>query len=112
VKALAEKEKATLNDRTIPTDVQPQISDPVQVKAESDREKQERRAQRGGGPEQLQSQGQRKLEQAQKWQISGAAASPAVEATSPTPSPAAQATSPTPSSAVDDTFSVPSATPQ
>ena len=134
-KALAERENASKNARTIARGVQGQTPEPSQGNAERDRRiqqlppevralvpdpsqvtardpaKQERPAPRQLGPEDLQRQWQRK-EGIQKWQTSGAAASHAVEATSPTPSPAAEATSPTPSSAVDDTFSVPSATPQ
>jgi hypothetical protein len=133
--ALAERENASKNARTIARGVQGQTPEPSQGNAERDRRiqqlppevralvpdpsqvtprdpaKQERPAPRQLGPGDLQRQWQRK-EGIQKWQTSGAAASPAVEATSPTPSPAAEATSPTPSSAVDDTFSVPSATPQ
>jgi hypothetical protein len=134
-KALAERENASKNARTIARGVQGQTPEPSQGNAERDRRiqqlppevralvpdpsqvtardpaKQERPAPRQLGPEDLQRQWQRK-EGIQKWQNSGAAASPAAEATSPTPSPAVEATSPTPSSAVDDTFSVPSATPQ
>ena len=122
VKALAEKEKATTNARTILPGVQDQIPDPAQVKAESDRRiqqlpteapaliadpsqvnsaedekdrlRQERLAQSQRDPEEIQRQRQRKLEQ--KWRMSHAAVSPAAEATSPTPSPAVDATSPTP----------------
>jgi hypothetical protein len=137
-KALTENEKSRANVQTISPDAQSQdvIRDEAEAKAERDRRIQEfraripdpsqldstkvekdrmtrdPRAQRQGAQQESQSHKQYKLQQAQKWQISGAAASPAVEATSPTPSPAAEATSPTPSSAVDDTFSVPSATPQ
>ena len=118
VNALAEKEKATLNAQTIPTEVQPQISDPAQVKterdraiqqvpaeirtliphdskmkAESDREQQERRTQTQRGPEDLQRQWQQNLDKAK---MSGKAVFPAAEAGSSTPSPAV-ATSPIPS---------------
>jgi hypothetical protein len=119
VNALAEKEKATLNAQTIPTEVQPQISDPAQVKterdraiqqvpaeirtliphdskmkAESDREQHERRTQTQRGPEDLQRQWQQNLDKAK---MSGKAVSPAAEAGSPTPSPAVEANSPSPS---------------
>jgi len=124
VNAFAEKEKAALNAQTIPTDAQPQISDPAQVKterdkaiqqvpaeirtliphkAESDREKQERRPQTQRGPGQLQSQGQRKLK------MFGAAVLPAAEASSPTPSSAVETSSPTPAPPTEATL--PSASP-
>ena len=108
-KALAEKEKATANVQMTPTGVQDQIPDPAQMKAERDkmmqqvraemlslipdnskmkaerdRRIQEQLAQRPGGPEKLQSEMQRKFE------MSGAAVSPAVEAASATPSPTPQ----------------------
>jgi hypothetical protein len=123
VKVLAEKEKATTNARTILSGVQDQILDPAQVKAESDtrieqplpnagvliadpsqvnsaadekdRLRKERLAQSQPGPEEVQRRRQRKLEATQKWRMSGAAVSPAAEATSPTPSPALEAPSPT-----------------
>jgi hypothetical protein len=110
--ALAKKEKAAANARTIPPDVQPRrdgvrdaaeaqaerdrkiqqlppeiralIPDPSQVnsaKAEKDRMTRERLGQR-----------QYKFEQTQKAWTSGAATSPAAEATSPTPSPAIETT--------------------
>ena len=125
VKALAEKEKATTNARTILPGVQDQIPDPAQVKAESDRRiqqlpadapaliadpsqvnsaedekdklRQERLAQSQPGPEEIQRRRQRKLEAIQKWRMSGAAVSPAAEATSPIRSLAVDATSPAPS---------------
>ena len=112
VNALAEKEKATANARTIPTDVQGETADPAQVQAErdraieqlsahvraampdrsqlnaeKDRRTQERLLQRQRGLEQLQSQKQSKFEAIQKWQMSGAAASPVSEAPSLSPSP-------------------------
>jgi hypothetical protein len=121
-KALAEREKAIANIRTIPTSVQGQTPDPAQAKAErdrriqqlppefqalipsraqlqadkaeKDREKQERSAQRQLGPEDLQRQWQRNLDKAK---MSGKAVFPATEAGSPTPSPAVEATSPSPS---------------
>jgi hypothetical protein len=124
VSALAEKEKATLNAQTILPGVQSQIPDPAQVKAENDRRiqqapadapalladpsqvnsaedekdrlRQERLAQSQPGPEEVQRRRQRKLEATQKWRMSGAAVSPAAEATSPTPRPAIDTTSPTP----------------
>ncbi len=55
-------------------------------KIEKDRRTQERLAQ-SQRPEEVQRRSQRKLEQSQKWRMSGAAVSPAGEATSPTPSP-------------------------
>ena len=101
--------------RRIPADVQRRIPDAAQVKAEKDRriqqlppeaqmlipdaarvqagtaekdrKKQERSAQRQLGAEGLQREWQRPLDKAQ---MSGAAAAPAVEATSPTPSPTPQ----------------------
>jgi hypothetical protein len=112
VKALAENQKTTANARTIPTDVQGETADPARVQAERDRaiqelsahvraampdpsqlnaEKnrrtQERLLQRQRGLEQLQSQKQSKFEAIQKWQMSGAAASPVSEAPSLSPSP-------------------------
>ena len=117
-KALNEREKATANVRTIAPSVQSQTPDAARIQAERDRRiqqlppefralildrsqvtagdpaKQERSAPRQLGPEDLQRQWQRKLDKAQ---MSGAAASPAAEVTSPTPSPAVEATSPTPS---------------
>ena len=124
VKVLAEKEKANTNARTILPAVQDQIPDPAQVKAESDtrieqplpnagvliadpsqvnsaedekdRLRQEGLAQSQPGPEEVQRRIQRKLEATQKWRMSGAAVSPAAEATFPTLSPAVDATSLTP----------------
>ena len=104
VKALAEKEQTTLNAGTTATGVQGQTPDPAQVIAERDRAiqqfrallpnpsrvragdpaKQERPAARQLGPEDLQRQWQQNLDKAK---MSGKAASPAVEATSPIPSP-------------------------
>jgi len=104
VKALFEKEQATLNAGTTATGVQGQTPDPAQVIAERDRAiqqfralipnssrvragdpaKQGRPAARQLGPEDLQRQWQQNLDKAK---MSGKAASPAVEATSPIPSP-------------------------
>ena len=104
VKALAEKEQTTLNAGTTATGVQGQTPDPAQVIAERDRAiqqfrallpnpsrvragdpaKQGRPAARQLGPEDLQRQWQQNLDKAK---MSGKAASPAVEATSPIPSP-------------------------
>jgi DNA repair exonuclease SbcCD ATPase subunit len=66
------------------------------ARAEKNRLKQERLTPTQNGPEDLQSQRQRRLEAIQKSQISGATASPA-ETPSPTPSPAVQTVSPIPS---------------
>jgi hypothetical protein len=113
-KSLAEKGKATMNARTNPTNVQGQISDPAQLEAEKQRMihqlstmipdpsqgaaadpgKQKRPAARQLGPEDLQRQWQRNLDEAK---MSGKAVFPAAEAASPTPSPAAEFTSPSPS---------------
>lgn len=107
VKALAERENATSNAPTTPADVQGQTPDAAQVqaereriiqqlsdqmrslnlnnsgmKAERDRELQERRAQRQSGLDGLQSQ-------KRKSQVYGAPAFPA-ESTSPTQSPTPQ----------------------
>jgi hypothetical protein len=104
VKALAEKEQTTLNAGTTATGVQGQTPDPAQVTAERDKAiqqfralipnpsrvtagdpaKQKRPAPRQLGPEDLQRQWQQNLDKAK---MSGKAASPAVEATSPIPSP-------------------------
>ena len=104
VKALAEKEQTTLNTGTTATGVQGQTPDPAQVIAERERAiqqfrallpnpsrvrggdpaKQERPAARHLGPEDLQRQWQQNLDKAK---MSGKAAPPAVEATSPIPSP-------------------------
>jgi hypothetical protein len=104
VKALSEKEQATLNAGTTATGVQGQTPDPAQVTAERDRAiqqfralipnpshvttgdpaKQKRSAPRQLGPEDLQRQWQQNLDKAK---MSGKAVSPAVEATSPIPSP-------------------------
>jgi len=124
VSALAEKEKATLNAQTILPGVQSQVPDPAQMTAERDRRveqlppdgqgltadpsqvnsaagekdrlREERLAQSQPGPEEVQRRRQRKLEATQKWRMSGAAVSPAAEATSPTPPAALDATSHTP----------------
>jgi hypothetical protein len=123
-KALAEKEKAIVNARTIPTGVQGQTPDsspgnadrdsriqqlPSEFRAlipdrpqldaargEKDRRNQEGLANRQRGLQQLQSQRQGK-EGKQKWQTSGAAASPAAEVPSSTPSPAVEPGSAIPS---------------
>jgi myosin heavy subunit len=130
VNALAEKEKTTANARTIPTDVQPQISDPAQVqaerdaaiqrfsteiraripdnskmKAEKDGMTQERLLQRQRGLEQLQSQKQSKFE------MSGRAIFPAPQATLPSSSPGVGAPSPASSPAAEATLPTPSPTP-
>src|SRR5712691_3740162 len=114
-KALAEREKAIANVRTIPPGAPSQTPDAAQIqaererriqqlppefrtlipdrsqmdaaRAEKDRPKQERLSQGQRGPEELQSQRQRKSEAIQKWQMSGKAVFPAAEAGSPTPSP-------------------------
>jgi chromosome segregation ATPase len=113
MKELAEKEKATINARTSPADVQSEISDPAQIQAEKERmiqqlskmiprprqvttgdpAKQERPGQRQLGPEDLQRQWQ------DKTKMSGKAVLPAAEAASPTPFPAIESASPTPSPA-------------
>ena len=92
----------TERDRRIqqlPPEMQSLILDsaPNAAKGEKDRMTRERLAPRQLGPEDLQRQYQRKLEAMQNSQMSGAAASPAAEVTSPTPSPAVEATSPSPS---------------
>jgi hypothetical protein len=114
VNALAQQQKATMNARTNPTNVQGQISDPAQLEAEKQRMiqhlstmipdasrgaagdpgKQPRPTPRQLGPEDLQRQWESKLD---KEQMSGKAVFPAAEAASPTPSPAAEFTSPSPS---------------
>jgi hypothetical protein len=125
-RALAQREKAAAKIRTTPPVVQGQTPDASQAQAERDRriqqlppefralisrtppdnsqEKAEKgrmmregRAPRQLGPEDLQRQYQRKLEAMQNSQMSGAAASPAAEVTSPTPSPAVEGISPSPS---------------
>jgi hypothetical protein len=136
--ALAKREKAAANSRTIPTDaeshgtsrdpaqlkaerdkkiqqlppdVRALIPDPSQMnsaKVEKDRMAQERLPETQRGPEQLQSQRQRKFEAIQKWQISGATVSPAAEAAAPTAPSALEASSPTPSLPVDATSPTPS----
>jgi hypothetical protein len=113
VKALAEREMATFNARTPPSDVHGQTPDAAQVqaereriiqqfsdqmrslnlnnsgmKAERDRELQERRAQRQSGLDGLQSQ-------KRKSQMYGAPAFPSAESALPAQSPAVEATSPT-----------------
>jgi hypothetical protein len=112
VKALAEKERATLNAPTTPTDVQGQTPDAAQaqsekeriiqqfsaqmrslnldhskMKAEKDREMQERRAQKQSGLEGLQGQ-------KRKSQMYGAPAFPSAESALPAQSPAVESTSP------------------
>jgi hypothetical protein len=111
-RALAEREKAIANVRTIPPGAPGQTPDAAQIQAErdariqqlppefralirdrpqvdgaKDRLKQERLSQGQRGPEELQSHRQRKSEAIQKWQMSGAAASPVSEVPSPSPSP-------------------------
>jgi septal ring factor EnvC (AmiA/AmiB activator) len=117
-RALAERENAIKNAGTIARSVQEQTTKFSQGNAERDRRiqqlppelrtlvpptsqgatgdpaKQERPAQRQPGPEDLQRQGQGKLD---KTNMPGQAVSPAAEAGSPTPSPAIEATSPSPS---------------
>jgi hypothetical protein len=81
-----------------PADAQARIADPLQgdpEKAEKDRMR-EQLAQSQRGLEDQQSRRQRKLEQIQKWRMSGAAASTPAQATSSIPSPAVETTSPTP----------------
>jgi hypothetical protein len=81
-----------------PSDAQARIADPLQgdpEKAEKDRMR-EQLAQSQRGLEDQQSRRQRKLEQIQKWRMSGAAASTPAQATSSIPSPAVETTSPTP----------------
>jgi hypothetical protein len=134
--ALNEREKAlavktTGNVRTTPADLQSrgQTPDPAQAKAERDRRIQqlppELRALIPGtaGHDQKDSrnqdraQRQLELEESQrqsrqrKFQISGAAAFPAAEASSPIPSPATEAGSPTPPPAVEAASPSPSSTP-
>ena len=111
VNALAEKEKATTNARTILPDVQGQVPAPAQVEPERDStiqqlpadaralvtdpsqadseraEKNRRTQERLAQPEEVQRRSQRKFEAMKRWQTSGAAVSPAAEATSPTPAP-------------------------
>ena len=82
----------------LPADALDLIADPSQVDsqgAEKNRRTQERLAQ-SQRPEEVQRRSQRKFEAMQSWQTSGAAVSPAANATSPTPLPAVEATSPTP----------------
>jgi len=88
-------DKAERDGRTqqLPPDAQALIADPLQgdsEKVDKDRRTQERLAQSQHGPEQLQSQRQRKLEAIQRWQISGAAVSRAGEVPSSPPSPTAE----------------------
>jgi hypothetical protein len=107
-KALAERERALTNRRTIPSGIQGHTPEPEQVTAEIDSKlqqlpakvrtlipdrpkvsdpdpaKQEPPAPRQLGPEDLQRQWQRDLDQAK---VSGSEAFPAAEATSPSPSP-------------------------
>jgi chromosome segregation ATPase len=107
VNALAENEKAAANARMIPpAQSSDPISDPTQAKAERDRKIQEiaaeframipnssnqkdritkeRLSEAQGALKELMSQKQ------PKWQMSGAAVTPALEAISPTPSPTPQ----------------------
>ena len=121
-RSLAAKEKAAMNARTNSTDVQGQTADPAQVQAErarviqqftarlpdrsqvqaqkveKERVRQAQRAQSQPQLEQFQRQRQGKSDAMQKWQMPGAAAAPAAEASPPTQSPAVETTSPSPSS--------------
>lgn len=118
VNALADEEKERMNARAIPPGVQGQIPNDAQVKAEmestiqqlsaddqalipdpsqlaaekveKDRRTQERLAQSQGKVEDVQSRRQSKMEQAQRWRMSGGAGSPGADATSLAPSPAPQ----------------------
>ena len=70
----------------LPADARALVADPSQVdseKVEKDRRTQERLAQ----PEEVQRRSQLKFEAMKRWQTSRAAASPAADATSPTPAP-------------------------
>jgi uncharacterized protein (DUF3084 family) len=107
-KAVAENEKAAANARMIPpAQSSDTISDPTQAKAERDRKIQEIAAEfRAMVPDSSKAEKDRitkeRLSQAQgalkelmsqkqpKWQMSGAAGSPALEAASPTASPTPQ----------------------
>jgi hypothetical protein len=112
-KAVAEREKAVANSRVVqphaqvadpaqaeaerqrriqqlPPDLRALIPDRSQVDGAKDRLKQDRLSQGQRGPEELQSHRQRKSEAIQKWQISGATASPVSEVPSPSPSPSPQ----------------------
>jgi hypothetical protein len=108
VKAFAERERAMMNSRTIPSGIQGQTPDLEQAKTERDSRlqqlpaevrtlipdrskvtdpdpaKQEPPAPRQLGPEDLQRQWQRDLDKAK---MSGKEVFPAAEATSPSPSP-------------------------
>jgi uncharacterized protein (DUF3084 family) len=103
-KALTEREKATANAQMIPPGDQGQIPDPTQTQAERDRKIQEiaaafRAMVPDSGKDRITKE---RLSQAQdalkelmrskqpKWQMSGAAVTPALEAISPTPSPTPQ----------------------
>jgi hypothetical protein len=109
--ALAKKEKAAANARTIPPDVQSQgaIRDAAEAQAERDRKIQQlppeiralipnppqmnsAKAEKDRMTRERLDQRQYKFEQAQKAWTSGAATSPAAEATSPAPSPAIETT--------------------
>jgi hypothetical protein len=134
---LSEREKAlaaktTGNVRTTPADFQSrgQTPDPAQAKAERDRRIQQlppelralipRTAEHDqkDGKNQDRAQRQLELEESRrqstqrKLQISGAAAFPAAEASSPIPSPSTEAGSPTPSPAVEVASPSPSPTPE
>jgi hypothetical protein len=124
VKALAEKQNATANTGTNPSDVQGETPDPAQAQAERERAIQQFSAQirsmipndsrmkadhdkkRQSALEQLQSQRQPKSK------MSSGAVFPAPEAASPTAPPAVEAASQTPSSAVEATSPTQSPTPQ
>jgi len=82
-KALAEREKATTNIRRIPADVQRRIPDPAQVQAQRDKRRQQML-------EQLQRMNSGAPRSPAATFTNPSAASPAVEATSPTPSPTPQ----------------------
>jgi hypothetical protein len=82
-KALAEREKATTNIRRIPADVQRRIPDPAQVQAQRDKRRQQML-------EQLQRMNSGAARSPAATFTNPSAASPAVEATSPTPSPTPQ----------------------
>jgi hypothetical protein len=82
-KALDEREKATTNIRRIPADVQRRIPDPAQVQAQRDKRRQQML-------EQLQRMNSGAPRSPAATFTNPSAASPAVEATSPTPSPTPQ----------------------
>jgi hypothetical protein len=123
--ALAKKEKAAANARTIAPDVQSRdaVRDAAEAKAERDRKIQQlppeiralipdapqmnsARAEKERRTQERLAQRQRKLE------MSGGAIFPAPEATSPTPSSTVETTAPTPSPAVEAASPTSSPTPQ